>query len=139
MEIAIQILLVILGAILGAIATWAVGRQKAKRDAAIAYLESVCVALQGMTEDFRAMKIPHTSGRTFVGVLDVFKDYTHAHLSSDTEGHIYKLRSLAEKAQEIDYDLYRDRESQEIDHWILNAERVIGDLRAEVAKLKGKQ
>jgi hypothetical protein len=139
MEIVGQILLAILSAIIGAFASWVMSRIKAKKDAAIAYLESVCLALEGMITDFRTRKIPHDSGRTFIGILDVFRDYMKPHMSGDTEGLIFKLRSLAEKSQSIDFDLYRDYEPQEIEHWIVSAERAIGDLRAELAKIKGKQ
>jgi hypothetical protein len=140
MDVFVQLLLVIVGAILGALATWAVGRGKAKRDAATEYLEAVCVALDGMTQDFRERRVPHRSGRTFVRTLDVFKDYMQAHLRGDTEKHIHKLRTLAEEAQNIDDDLYRDHESQEeITRWVRSAERVMGDLEAEIARMKGKQ
>ncbi len=153
MDIAEKVVAAIAGAIVGALLNWYLGRRKAqkeeekskreeeksKRSSVIAYLEAVCVALDGMTSDFREGRIPHRSGRTFIGILDVFKDYTNAHLSSDTEQHIHKLRNLAEEAQDIDDDMYRDRVKQdEIERWIKNADRVIGDLQAEIAKLKGK-
>jgi hypothetical protein len=147
MEIAEKLLIAIMGAVVGVTLNWLFGRRKAKREeasdmraSAIAYLEAVCVALNGMILDFIDRRVPHRSGRTFVGILDVFKPYVGKHLTSDTEQHIHQLRNLAEDAKAIDDEFYGGQfPAEEITRWVTSAERVIGDLNAEIAKLKGLQ
>jgi len=101
------------------------------------FLDVLANALSDMAKDINEGRIPHRSGHQFAAMLDAFGEDTKSVLGEAHWGRIEALRQLAQDAQTVDYLLnYGQRAlgSPAVQTWLVDAEREIGEIRAESAK-----
>jgi hypothetical protein len=141
------------GAVLTLLGTAVVEAIKAKREGReIArkgladYVTEIGDHLNGMIESFRKHQIPHYDGRAFTGLYSQFGELLYGYLSKDTQKIASELVSLAYGANVIDGGIYSIRGPKIPPHvleamntWIIQAERVRGDLRTVAQKIRAER
>lgn len=140
----------VIGAVLTMIATSAIELLKAHRERQrreqkdlADYLTQIADHLEGMAREFKNKQIPHIHGRAFVGLVSLFRDILVAKLPDQVNQRLKVLDYLVQHAGALDEELYQLKSVSDLkpeiqnhlDHWILDAERLSGDLKAEARKM----
>lgn len=102
------------------------------------FLDVMAYALADMVKEINAGAVPYRSGHQFAAMLDGFGEDTKSALGQNRWERIETLRALADDAEGVDLYLqkYGERalDSPAVQEWLVNAEREIGEIRAESAK-----
>ena len=129
----------IVGALIGLAGTYLalVLPERKKRSSILAdYLDGLTGTMQRMVDKFRLEQKPLEAGHYLDSALRYFENPSSLKLLSDDASQcIRKLRQLSAEADQVDGRLDRGDKAL-ADSWIEDAERAIGETRAEAAKLR---
>jgi hypothetical protein len=139
-----RIVATLVGAILGALVTLFLAWRKIKgenRLAAATFLDGVAAALSGIGASFEAGKIPHEHGHRLLGLIPYFRTNVRPHLPQQSHELLKRICTVAERATQIDSDLYENLEPdpKKRADLIMDIKRLVGDLLAAADRLRGGQ
>jgi hypothetical protein len=117
--------------------------KKSTRDALEVYVTEMGRHLDGMIKSFNKHQIPHNDGRAFTGLYRGFFNDLFPYLTAETKDIGQKLAALADSGVAIDGGIYSIGDSQipdwllsEMDQWVVQAERLQGDLRVVAQQIR---
>ncbi|MDB6084371.1 MAG: hypothetical protein JWN43_2252 [Gammaproteobacteria bacterium] len=126
------------GGVLGTFVTSVVPERKKGRGLLADLLDTIASDVSDMVTMFEKEQIPHTAGHALDSKIEYFNKATHrAPLSPRARDAVDGLKQLAQEAETVDAYLYQGIGGETLrTAWITKAQRLVGELKGEAAKLR---